>query len=107
MKNLFRKRNRNKIQIILKIKKIVKHIGSIFSPKKEPPILSDKDKQSMSRLNYFISDTKCNAIKVSLEPKEKTDVINALLSEQITPYDFDKIKRSITTVTNDESKKNK
>jgi hypothetical protein len=61
----------------------------------------------MSRLNYFIFDTKCNAIKISSELEEKTDVINSLLSEQITPYDFDKIKRSITTVTSDKSKKNK
>ena len=71
------------------------------------PILSSKDKQSVSRLNYFISDTKCNAIKVVADSKEKTDVINSLLGEQIAPYDFDKIKCSITTVTSDSSKKNK
>ena len=69
--------------------------------------MSRKDKQSMSRLNYFIFDTKCNAIKASSELKEKTDVINSLLSEQITPYDFNKIKRYITTVTSDKLKKNK
>ena len=69
--------------------------------------MGPKDKQSVHRLNYLISDTKCNAIKVSSEPKEKIDVINSLLSEKITPYDFDKIKFSITTVTDDKWKKNK
>ena len=69
--------------------------------------MGHKDIQSVHRLNYFVSDTKCNAIKVSSESKEKIDVINSLLSEKITPYNFDKIKCSIITVINDTSKKNK
>jgi len=61
----------------------------------------------VSKVNCFIWDTKCNALKAASETKEEADVRNSVLSEKITPYDFDKIKCYITHVTSDKSKKTK
>jgi len=60
----------------------------------------------VSNVNCFIWDTKCNALKAA-ESKEEADVRNSVLSEKITPYDFDKIKCCITPVASDKSKKTK
>ena len=69
--------------------------------------MSLEDKQSVSKVRCFIWDTKCNAIKAASETKEEVDVHNLVLSEKITPYEFDKIKCCITPVASDKSKKNK
>lgn len=69
--------------------------------------MSHKAKQSVFKVNCFILDTKCTALKVASETKEKTVVCNPVLSEKITPYDFDKIKCCITPVASDETKKTK
>jgi hypothetical protein len=59
------------------------------------------------KVKCFIWDTKCNALKAASETKEEADVQNLLLSEKITPYDFDKIKCCINHGASNKSKKNK
>jgi hypothetical protein len=61
----------------------------------------------VSKVRCFIWDTKCNAIKAASETKEEADIRNSILSEKITPYNFDKIKCCISPAASDKIKKTK